>query len=90
MHLELEESQWRCPPCLSNFALKYLIWDCCPLWLRIKKKVAAIIKDPFVDLTITVCIVMNTLFMALEHNNMSDNFGLMLNVGNLVSKFLTM
>ncbi|XP_009320789.1 PREDICTED: sodium channel protein type 5 subunit alpha-like [Pygoscelis adeliae] len=81
---ELEESQWRCPPCLSNFALKYLIWDCCPLWLRIKKKVAAIIKDPFVDLTITVCIVMNTLFMALEHNNMSDNFGFMLNVGNLI------
>ncbi|KAF1660148.1 Sodium channel protein type 5 subunit alpha, partial [Aptenodytes patagonicus] len=81
---ELEESQWRCPPCLSNFALKYLIWDCCPLWLRIKKKVAAIIKDPFVDLTITVCIVMNTLFMALEHNNMSDNFGWMLNVGNLI------
>ncbi|NXK12400.1 SCN5A protein, partial [Herpetotheres cachinnans] len=81
---ELEESQRRCPPCLNNFALKYLIWDCCPLWLRIKKKVAAFIKDPFIDLTITVCIVMNTLFMALEHNNMSDNFKSMLNVGNLV------
>ncbi|XP_074013739.1 sodium channel protein type 5 subunit alpha-like [Numenius arquata] len=81
---ELEESQRRCPPCLKDFALKYLIWDCCPLWLRIKKKVAAFIKDPFIDLTITVCIVMNTLFMALEHNNMSDNFKLMLNVGNLV------
>ncbi|XP_074942363.1 sodium channel protein type 5 subunit alpha-like [Phalacrocorax aristotelis] len=81
---ELEESQRRCPPFLKDFALKYLIWDCCPLWLRIKKKVAAFIKDPFIDLTITVCIVMNTLFMALEHNNMSDNFKLMLNVGNLV------
>ncbi|NWS56290.1 SCN5A protein, partial [Chunga burmeisteri] len=81
---ELEESQRRCPPCLKEFALKYLIWDCCPLWLRIKKKVAAFIKDPFIDLTITVCIVMNTLFMALEHNNMSDNFKLMLNIGNLV------
>ncbi|KAM9287885.1 sodium channel protein type 5 subunit alpha-like [Cariama cristata] len=81
---ELEESQRRCPPCLKDFALKYLIWDCCPLWLRIKKKVAAFIKDPFIDLTITVCIVMNTLFMALEHNNMSDNFKLMLNIGNLV------
>ncbi|NXW03617.1 SCN5A protein, partial [Fregetta grallaria] len=81
---ELEESQRRCPPCLNDFALKYLIWDCCPLWLRIKKKVAAFIKDPFIDLTITVCIVVNTLFMALEHNNMSDNFKLMLNVGNLV------
>nr|XP_009680486.1 PREDICTED: sodium channel protein type 5 subunit alpha-like [Struthio camelus australis] len=81
---ELEESQRRCPPCLKNFALKYLIWDCCPLWLRIKKKVAAFIKDPFIDLTITICIVMNTLFMALEHNNMSDSFKSMLNVGNLV------
>ncbi|KAM6281337.1 sodium channel protein type 5 subunit alpha-like [Porphyrio hochstetteri] len=81
---ELEESQRRCPPCLKDFALKYLIWDCCPFWLRIKKKVAAFIKDPFIDLTITVCIVINTLFMALEHNNMSDNFKLMLNVGNLV------
>ncbi|KAM9233018.1 sodium channel protein type 5 subunit alpha-like [Leptosomus discolor] len=81
---ELEESQQRCPRCLNEFALKYLIWDCCPLWLRIKKKVATFIKDPFIDLTITVCIVMNTLFMALEHNNMSDNFKSMLNVGNLV------
>uniref|UniRef100_A0A8B9CS34 Sodium channel protein n=1 Tax=Anser brachyrhynchus TaxID=132585 RepID=A0A8B9CS34_9AVES len=81
---ELEESQRRCPPCLKDFALKYLIWDCCPLWLRIKKKVAAFIKDPFIDLTITLCIVMNTLFMALEHNNMSENFKSMLNVGNLV------
>ncbi|KAM9650055.1 sodium channel protein type 5 subunit alpha-like [Morphnus guianensis] len=81
---KLEESQQRCPPCLNDFALKYLIWDCSPLWLRIKKKVAAFIKDPFIDLTITVCIVMNTLFMALEHNNMSQNFKSMLNVGNLV------
>uniref|UniRef100_A0A8B9QUZ0 Sodium channel protein n=1 Tax=Anas platyrhynchos TaxID=8839 RepID=A0A8B9QUZ0_ANAPL len=81
---KLEESQRRCPPCLKDFALKYLIWDCCPLWLRIKKKVAAFIKDPFIDLTITLCIVMNTLFMALEHNNMSENFKSMLNVGNLV------
>uniref|UniRef100_A0A672TSR5 Sodium channel protein n=1 Tax=Strigops habroptila TaxID=2489341 RepID=A0A672TSR5_STRHB len=81
---ELEESRRRCPPCLNNFALKYLIWDCCPLWVRIKTKVAAFIKDPFIDLTITVCIVVNTLFMALEHNNMSDNFKTMLNVGNLV------
>uniref|UniRef100_A0A8C6ZBB7 Sodium channel protein n=1 Tax=Nothoprocta perdicaria TaxID=30464 RepID=A0A8C6ZBB7_NOTPE len=81
---ELEESQWKCPPCLKKIALKYLIWDYCPLWLKIKKKVAAFIKDPFIDLTITVCIVMNTLFMALEHNNMSNNFKSMLNVGNLI------
>ncbi|NWS93738.1 SCN5A protein, partial [Mionectes macconnelli] len=81
---EHEEAQQRCPPRLKNFALKYLIWDCCPLWLRIKTKVSAFIKDPFFDLTITACIVMNTLFMALEHNNMSPTFKFMLKVGNLV------
>ncbi|NXX37051.1 SCN5A protein, partial [Nicator chloris] len=81
---EHEEAQQKCPPLLKNLALKYLIWDCCPLWLRIKEKVAAFIKDPFFDLTITVCIVMNTLFMALEHNNMSPTFKFMLKIGNLV------
>ncbi|NXY31722.1 SCN5A protein, partial [Pomatorhinus ruficollis] len=81
---EHEEAQQKCPPLLKNFALKYLIWDCCPFWLRIKEKVSAFIKDPFFDLTITVCIVMNTLFMALEHNNMSPTFKFMLKIGNLV------
>uniref|UniRef100_A0A803WCA3 Sodium channel protein n=1 Tax=Ficedula albicollis TaxID=59894 RepID=A0A803WCA3_FICAL len=80
----ITKAQQKCPPRLKNFALKYLIWDCCPLWLRIKEKVAAFIKDPFFDLTITVCIVMNTLFMALEHNNMSPTFKSMLKIGNLV------
>ncbi|NXB81485.1 SCN5A protein, partial [Donacobius atricapilla] len=81
---EHEGAQQKCPPRLKNFLLKYLIWDCCPLWLRIKEKVSAFIKDPFFDLTITVCIVMNTLFMALEHNNMSSTFKIMLKIGNLV------
>uniref|UniRef100_A0A8C3R4R1 Sodium channel protein n=1 Tax=Cyanoderma ruficeps TaxID=181631 RepID=A0A8C3R4R1_9PASS len=81
---EHEEAQQKCPPRLKNFALKYLIWDCCPFWLKIKEKVSAFIKDPFFDLTITVCIVMNTLFMALEHNNMSNTFKIMLQAGNLV------
>uniref|UniRef100_A0A8C3H018 Sodium channel protein n=1 Tax=Corvus moneduloides TaxID=1196302 RepID=A0A8C3H018_CORMO len=80
----ITKAQRKCPPRLKNFALKYLIWDCCPLWLRIKEKVAAFIKDPFFDLTITLCIVMNTLFMALEHNNMSPTFKFMLKIGNLV------
>lgn len=51
---------------------------------------AAFIKDPFFDLTITLCIVMNTLFMALEHNNMSPTFKFMLKIGNLVRKFSAM
>lgn len=41
--------------------------------------------DPFVDLAITICIVLNTLFMAMEHYPMTDHFNNVLTVGNLVS-----
>ncbi|XP_039379414.1 sodium channel protein type 5 subunit alpha-like isoform X4 [Mauremys reevesii] len=81
---ELEESQQKCPPCLKDFALKYLVWDCCPLWLRIKNKITILVTDPFTDLAITLCIVMNTIFMALEHYNMTRKFKYMLCVGNMV------
>ncbi|XP_061251949.1 sodium channel protein type 5 subunit alpha isoform X5 [Bos javanicus] len=81
---ELEESQRRCPPCWIRFAQHYLIWECCPLWMSIKQKVKFMVMDPFADLTITMCIVLNTLFMALEHYNMTTEFEEMLQVGNLV------
>lgn len=82
---ELEESHRKCPPCWNHFAERYLIWDCCPLWMSIKQKVKVMVMDPFADLTITMCIVLNTLFMALEHYNMTTEFEEMLQVGNLVS-----
>lgn len=40
--------------------------------------------DPFVDLAITICIVLNTLFMAMEHYPMTEQFSSVLSVGNLV------
>ncbi|NXL23723.1 SCN5A protein, partial [Setophaga kirtlandii] len=81
---ELEESHQKCPPCWNHFAVKFLIWDCCPLWLLIKKFVKFVVMDPFTDLTITLCIVLNTLFMALEHYKMTKEFEYMLYIGNLV------
>lgn len=86
-HSELEESQRKCPPCLNKFAVKYLIWDYCPLWLQIKKRVSLFVMDPFIDLSITLCIVLNTIFMALEHHNMSKDFNHMLKIGNQVNEF---
>lgn len=44
-----------------------------------------LVMDPFVDLTITVCIVLNTLFMAMEHYPMTKEFDTVLSVGNLAS-----
>ncbi|KAM3607372.1 uncharacterized protein V6R79_006523 [Siganus canaliculatus] len=81
---ELEESQKKCPPCWNNFAETFLIWECCPAWLKIKRVVKCIVMDPFADLSITICIVLNTLFMAMEHHPMSPGFSKMLNVGNVV------
>lgn len=40
--------------------------------------------DPVVDLGITICIILNTVFMAMEHYPMSADFEELLSVGNLV------
>ncbi|KAK5888683.1 hypothetical protein CesoFtcFv8_014749 [Champsocephalus esox] len=81
---ELEVSRQKCHPCWYTFAKKYLIWDCCPWWLTLKEWVKYMVMDPFLDLGITICIVLNTLFMALEHYPMTDEFNTMLSIGNLV------
>ncbi|XP_073351598.1 sodium channel, voltage-gated, type I like, alpha b isoform X5 [Pagrus major] len=81
---ELEESRQKCPPCWYRFANTGLIWDCCPAWLKIKDVVSMVVMDPFVDLAITICIVLNTLFMAMEHYPMTPEFANVLSVGNLV------
>ncbi|XP_075685513.1 sodium channel protein type 2 subunit alpha-like isoform X2 [Rhinoderma darwinii] len=81
---ELEESRQKCPPCWYKFANTFLIWDCTPNWLNIKHIVKLVVMDPFVDLAITICIVLNTLFMAMEHYPMTEEFNYVLSAGNLV------
>uniref|UniRef100_A0A9J8AG31 Sodium channel protein n=1 Tax=Cyprinus carpio carpio TaxID=630221 RepID=A0A9J8AG31_CYPCA len=81
---ELEESQRKCPPCWYKFANTFLIWECCPIWIKIKEIMNLIVMDPFVDLAITICIVLNTVFMAMEHYPMTPHFEEVLSVGNLV------
>ncbi|XP_032066428.1 sodium channel protein type 8 subunit alpha isoform X6 [Thamnophis elegans] len=81
---ELEESQRKCPPCWYKFANTFLIWECHPHWVKLKEIVNLIVMDPFVDLAITICIVLNTLFMAMEHHPMTPTFEHVLAVGNLV------
>ncbi|XP_046903387.1 sodium channel, voltage-gated, type I-like, alpha [Hypomesus transpacificus] len=81
---ELEESRQTCPPCWYKFSRTFLIWDCCPAWLRFKNLVNRIVMDPFTDLAITICIVLNTVFMAIEHYPSSIEFNNMLSTGNLV------
>uniref|UniRef100_A0A8C0G2H6 Sodium channel protein n=1 Tax=Chelonoidis abingdonii TaxID=106734 RepID=A0A8C0G2H6_CHEAB len=81
---ELEESRQKCPPCWYKFANTFLIWDCWAPWLKVKHFVSLIVMDPFVDLAVTICIVLNTLFMAMEYYPMTEDFHNVLSVGNQV------
>ncbi|XP_053308837.1 sodium channel protein type 4 subunit alpha isoform X1 [Spea bombifrons] len=81
---ELEEAQQKCPPWWYKCAKTLLIWNWCDLWVKFKGYVRFVVMDPFVDLGITICIVLNTLFMAMEHYPITEQFANVLNVGNLV------
>uniref|UniRef100_A0A4W6ESW9 Sodium channel protein n=1 Tax=Lates calcarifer TaxID=8187 RepID=A0A4W6ESW9_LATCA len=81
---DFEDDQRPCPPCWYAFADIFLKWNCCSCWQWIKQWLYTIVMDPFVDLGITICIVLNTVFMAMEHYPMTEDFEELLSVGNLV------
>ncbi|XP_044257372.1 sodium channel protein para-like isoform X3 [Tribolium madens] len=60
----------------------FCVWDCCKCWVVIQKFIALIVFDPFVELFITLCIVVNTLFMALDHHDMDKDLERALKSGN--------
>lgn len=59
-------------------------WECSPGWYRVAHIIELFIMDAFVDLFITLCIVINTLFMAMEHAGMNDHLSKTLVIGNYV------
>ena len=62
-------------------------WEC-PSWFKqIQKGIGFIILDPFVDLFITLCILGNTAFMALDRHGQTDEQKQTLEDGNQVSIF---
>ncbi|KAK7790194.1 hypothetical protein R5R35_002964 [Gryllus longicercus] len=60
----------------------FCVWDCCWLWLKFQEYVSLLVFDPFVELFITLCIVVNTLFMALDHHDMNKEMEKALKSGN--------
>ncbi|XP_026180481.1 sodium channel protein type 4 subunit alpha B isoform X1 [Mastacembelus armatus] len=81
---DFEDDQRPCPPCWYSFANIFLKWNCCSCWRWLKQWLYIIVMDPFVDLGITICIVLNTVFMAMEHYPMTEDFEELLRIGNLV------
>lgn len=61
------------------------MWGCSPRWLCVKKALRIVMTDPFSELAITICIIINTVFLAMEHYKMDPHFENMLYIGNLVT-----
>ena len=53
-------------------------------WLSLQNALYKIVKDPLFELLITLCIVLNTTFLALEHHGMSETVRSVLDIGNKV------
>jgi len=72
------------------------IWDCCWLWIKISEILAFCVFDPFTELFITLCIVVNVVFMALDqydieydfNGGMSPGMTMMLTNGNYFFTFI--
>lgn len=64
----------------------FCVWDCCWVWLKFQEWVSLIVFDPFVELFITLCIVVNTMFMAMDHHDMNKEMERVLKSGNYVSE----
>jgi len=60
-------------------------WECSPSWYKFAHIIELFIMDAFVDLFITLCIVVNTLFMAMEQDGLDHQMETTLRYGNYVS-----
>ena len=55
--------------CLKKCCGNVCVLDCCWLWIRISEVFSYFVFDPFTELFITLCIVVNVVFMSLDHYN---------------------
>lgn len=67
--------------CLSCMDI-LCIWECCGVWLRIQKLISIVVFDPFTELFIILCILINTLFMALDSDDVDPHVRGILEKGN--------
>uniref|UniRef100_A0A3Q3K2H8 Ion transport domain-containing protein n=1 Tax=Monopterus albus TaxID=43700 RepID=A0A3Q3K2H8_MONAL len=67
----LEEDQRSCSLCWYRFANLFLKWNCCGCWRWLKQRLYTFVTHPFFDLGIIICIILNTIFMAMVHYPMT-------------------
>ena len=57
-------------------------------WLKMQDVLYTVINDTFFDVIVTLCIILNTVFLAIEHHGMSEDLQYILDLGNKVNFFL--
>ncbi|XP_035662890.1 sodium channel protein type 9 subunit alpha-like isoform X2 [Branchiostoma floridae] len=57
-------------------------WSCPPVWNKFANLCFLFICDPVMELFITLCIVLNTLFMAMDYHGKSEHMTYVLQQGN--------
>uniref|UniRef100_F6QCF9 Sodium channel protein n=1 Tax=Ciona intestinalis TaxID=7719 RepID=F6QCF9_CIOIN len=77
------EDQRKCGDCWYRFTDMFCIWNCCGCWSKFQKIMRFICDDPFFDLFITICIVANTTFLALEQYPMGESLDNVLKLANI-------
>ncbi|XP_077385441.1 sodium channel protein type 4 subunit alpha B-like isoform X3 [Festucalex cinctus] len=80
---ECEDEQRPRSPCCNTFANIFLKWTCCSS-CKAQQQLRHFVTHPFFDLTIVMCIVLNIIFMAVEHYPMTAKFEETLAIANLV------
>ena len=52
------------------------------VWLRFQNCLLSLVYDTLFDSTVTLCIILNTAFLAVEHHGMSEDLKHVLDIGN--------
>ncbi|CAG05621.1 unnamed protein product, partial [Tetraodon nigroviridis] len=77
-----------CCPCCSACAKLLLTWNCCGCWRWLKRWLHTIVTNPFFDLAIVVCLIINIIFTSMEHFPMTYEFAETLIVAELIFIFI--
>ena len=66
------------------FCRKCCIGCCYRIWLKFQDCLLLLVHDMLFDTTVTLCIILNTAFLAVEHHGMSEDLKHVLDIGNKV------
>ncbi|XP_069384943.1 sodium channel protein type 4 subunit alpha B-like isoform X2 [Paralichthys olivaceus] len=67
---EPQDDQRLSPPCF----LSKWTWNCCGCWQELRLRLNGFVMDPFFDLVIIICLILNCIVISMEHYPMTVEF----------------